>query len=257
MNFIDVIILGIVEGVTEYLPVSSTFHLIWTSKLLSLPQSEFQKTFEIVIQSGAILAVLVLYAKEILKNPKIIKSLIFSFFPTALVGLLLYKIIKGFFFENPYLQLFVFIFVGIIFIVFEKIKKPLPKKMTGLVTKDAVIVGLGQAFSVIPGVSRAGAVILTMMILGFKRAEAAKYSFLLAVPTLLSAGILDLYKSKDVFTTGEFNYFILISGIAVSFVSALIVVKWLVLYLQKNSLASFGWYRFFVGSILLILTLFL
>lgn len=253
MNIYQAALLGIIEGVTEYLPISSTFHLIWAAKLLGLPQTEYLKTFEVVIQSGAIAAVAAIYVREVFKSPVIIRKLLISFFPTAMAGLLFYKTIKNIFFVNNLLQLFVFLLIGFVFIVFEGRKKQLSKPISEVKTKDALIIGIGQAVSIIPGVSRAGAVILTMMAMGYKRSEAAKYSFLLAIPTLISAGALDLYKSKDMIFSGDFNFWGLAAGTLFSFISATVVVKWFIKYLEKNTLTGFGYYRILVALSLFII----
>lgn len=123
MQYSYSILLGVIEGATEYLPISSTFHLIWVSRLLNIPQTEFQKSFEVIIQSGAILAVVLLYFSLIKGNRSLILKVLISFMPTALIGFVFYKIIKNFFFENFFLQLTVFIGVGIFFIFFEKNQK--------------------------------------------------------------------------------------------------------------------------------------
>jgi len=127
MNIFAAAVFGVIEGITEYLPISSTFHLIWAAKILAIEQTEFQKLFEVVIQSGAILSVLVLYYQIIFKEQQLIKKIFVSFVPTAIVGFILYRVIKNFFFENYLLQLSLFVLVGIIFIVFEKHN---PKKKT-------------------------------------------------------------------------------------------------------------------------------
>ena len=248
MTFIQAIILGVIEGVTEFLPISSTFHLIWGAKLLGLEQTDFLKMFEVVIQSGAILAIVALYFQTIF-NLKLWKKVIVSFVPTALVGLVLYKMIKGFFFENFVLQIAVFVLVGIFFIVYERFNKKTEKTANEISYKDAVFVGFVQALAVVPGVSRAGAVIVAMLILGVKREEAAKYSFLLAIPTLMAATLLDLVKSRAVVLD---NIELLLIGLLASFISAYIVVKWFVSYLSRHDMAIFGWYRLGLALILLI-----
>lgn len=246
MNYWQAIILGLIEGVTEYLPISSTFHLIWGARLMGLSQSDFQKMFEVVIQSGAILAVIVLYLKQL--NFELAKKVLVSFIPTAVVGLGLYKIIKGIFFENFILQMTVFIGVGIFFIIFEKYFKNQNKTISKISYKEAIFVGLAQALAVIPGVSRAGAVIVALLFLGIKRDEAAKYSFLLAVPTLLAATALDLVKSRAVVFD---NPGLLLVGLLASFLSAYVVVKWFINFLSKHDLSVFGWYRLAIGVLLM------
>ena len=247
MDLLNTIVLGIVEGVTEFLPISSTAHLIITSKFLNIPQTDFQKLFEVFIQSGAILSVVFLYFQDLKGNFKILKSLFFSFLPTAVVGFFLYKIIKNIFFESSLLINFSLFFVGVLFIIIEilvrKKKIILKKKIEEMDVFQSLIIGLGQSLAVVPGVSRAGAVILMMLVLGYRREEAAKYSFLLSIPTIFMASFYDLYKSRDILLTNLNQVGILIIGFFISFIFALISVKWLIGFLKKNSLVVFGVYR--------------
>jgi len=247
MNILNAIILGFVEGMTEFLPISSTAHLIISSKLLNIPQTEFQKFFEVFIQSGAILAVIIIYWKTILKNKNLLINIILSFIPTAIVGLLLHKVIKGIFFESFTLIATSLFIVGLFFIIFEfLLKKKIVrtnKKIIQMTILQALTIGLGQSLAVVPGVSRAGAVILTMMIMGFNREESAMYSFVLAVPTLFAASAFDFIKTKpELIFTGS-NSLYLIIGLFTSFISALIAIKWFIGFLQKNTLIYFGIYR--------------
>ena len=254
MNLLNTIILGFVEGMTEFLPISSTAHLIIISKLLNISQSDFQKLFEVFIQSGAILAVVFLYFNELRGNFKILKTLFFSFLPTALVGFFLYKVIKNAFFESLNLIVFSLFFVGIFFIIIEilvnKKNIVLKKKIEKIDIFQALIIGLAQSLAVVPGVSRAGAVILSMIILGYRRDESAKYSFLLSMPTIFMASFYDLYKSKDILLTNLNQVGILLIGFFISFIFALISVKWLIGFLKKNSLIVFGIYRILLAIIL-------
>ena len=254
MNLLNTIILGFVEGITEFLPISSTAHLIITSKLLNISQTNFQKLFEVFIQSGAILAVVFLYFNELRGNFKILKTLFFSFLPTALVGFFLYKVIKNIFFESMGLIVFSLFFVGILFIIVEilvsKKKISLKKKIKDIDIFQALIIGLAQSLAIIPGVSRAGAVILSMLILGYRRDQSAKYSFLLSIPTIFMASFYDLYKSKDILLTNLNQVGILLIGFFISFIFALISVKWLIGFLKKNSLIIFGIYRILLAIIL-------
>lgn len=255
MNIIHVLILSIVEGITEFLPVSSTFHLIQTAKILGIPQSDFTKLFEVFIQAGAILSVVFLYAKTILKDKELMKKTLISFLPTAIIGLVLYKVIKNVFFESPYLMTGVFIIFGIVFLIAEYLvqqkKLKLHHDTKDLTYKQAFIIGLFQSLAVIPGVSRAGAVIISMMFLGYKRDESARYSFILSIPTIFAASFYDLYKMREVAFSNLNNGGILILGFVGAFVSSYLVVKWLIQYLQRNSLAFFGWYRILLGIIIL------
>lgn len=244
--------LGIVEGLTEFLPISSTFHLIWASKLVGIAQTESQKLFEVVIQSGAILAVIFLYARTLVADRGLLKKVIVSFVPTAVIGFVFYAIIKRFLFDNNALQLAVFALVGIIFIVFEKVraKEPFTRDIGGLSYVEVFMVGAAQGLSVIPGVSRAGAVILALMFLRTKRDEAAKYSFLLAIPTVIGAGALDLFKSRDLLLTTN-QWTPLLIGSLAAFLTSLLVIKWLIKYLQIHTISIFGWYRLILAGIIL------
>lgn len=255
MDLLNTIILGVVEGVTEFLPISSTAHLIITSKFLNIPQTSFQKLFEVFIQSGAIMAVLFLYFQDLKSDFKTLKNLFFSFLPTAVVGFFLYKVIKNIFFESISLISFSLFLVGAIFVIVEfflkKKKLILEKKIKDINIFQALIIGLGQSLAVVPGVSRAGAVILTMLVLGYRREEAAKYSFLLSIPTIFIASFFDLYKSKDVLIFDFNQVKILVIGFFTAFIFALISVKWLIGFLKKNSLMIFGIYRITLAIILM------
>lgn len=242
------IILGIVEGLTEFIPVSSTFHLIATSKLLGLPQTDFLKLFEVVIQSGAIVSIIWLYKDKLVSNRPLQKRLLYSFIPTAIVGGLLYKLIKGYFFENTILQLSVFGLVGLLFIILEwylaKKSINLSNKLADISIKHAIIIGLFQAMSTVPGFSRSGSVLLGMLILGYTRSSAAEYAFMLSLPTIFAATALDLYQNRvllSTISTVETMYLIL--GTISAFLSALWVMRWLINYLSTNNLRIFGYYR--------------
>jgi len=256
MTILHAITLGIVEGLTEFLPVSSTAHLIIVSKFLKLPQTDFQKLFEVFIQSGAILAVVILYFRYILKNKHLINKLMISFFPTAVVGFLLYKVIKNIFFESFILIIFALIIVGLLFIFIEYLiknkKVRLQKNINYLTTFEAILVGLVQSIAVIPGVSRSGIVMLIMMVRGYKRDQAAQYSFLLAAPTIFAASLYDFFKMRSIFATSTQYLPLLLIGFIASFIVAYIVMKWFINYLQNNSLFYFGIYRIGLAIILLI-----
>ena len=205
------------------------------------------KFFEVFIQSGAILAVVFIYWKIILKNRNLMINIILSFIPTAIVGFLLRKVIKGVFFESFTLIAASLFIIGLFFIIFEfLLKKKIiktDKKIIQMTIIQALIIGLGQSLAVVPGVSRAGAVILTMMLLGFNREESALYSFVLAVPTLLAASAFDFIKTDPKLIFVGNNLLFLSIGSVVSFFSALLAIKWFIGFLQKNSLSYFGVYR--------------
>lgn len=255
MNILEAIILGVVEGITEFLPISSTAHLILTSKILGLHQTEFLKFFEVFIQSGAILAVILEYFYFIKKNKFLIKKIILSFLPTAFIALVFYKLIKNTFFENTLLIILTMIMVGFLFIVLELLIKRnfirLNLSLEQLTNWQAILIGICQGLAIVPGVSRAGAVILAMMILGFNRKDSVLYSFLLAVPTIISAGFYDLLKTGINNSGISTNFIFLGLGFFVSFIAALLTIKWFINYLQKNNLILFGIYRIIFGLILL------
>ncbi len=247
MNILNAFFLGIIEGVTEFLPISSTAHLIISSKLLGIQSTEFQKFFEVFIQSGAILAVVFVYWRIILKNKNLMVNIVLSFIPTAVVGLLLHKVIKNVFFESFTLIAVSLLVIGLFFIVYEfLLKKKIvkaDKKIIQMTILQALLIGTGQSLAVIPGVSRAGAVILTMMVMGFNREESALYSFVLAVPTLFAASAFDFIKTDPQLIFSGSNPLFLLVGLTTSFFSALLAIKWFIKFLQKNSLSYFGVYR--------------
>jgi len=248
-------VLGLVEGLTEFLPISSTFHLIFVSKFLMIENSDFLKFFEVFIQAGAIIAVLFLYGKELWQDRELDKKIIFSFIPTAIVGFLLHSIIKNFFFETDWLMIGAFAFVGIIFIAYEwqlKKNKKIDKEIKDLTWKQSILIGMGQALATLPGVSRAGAVMLTMMVMGQKRSQAAKYSFLLALPTICAAAGYDMLKLVGKTTLSSEEILLTIVGFVTAFVVAFFVLKWFIAYLQKHTLTSFGIYRLVIATVLLL-----
>ncbi len=259
MTILQAVILSIVEGLTEFLPISSTAHLIITTKILNLDQNDFVKLFEIVIQSGAMLAIILLYTKKLWQNKDLIKYLTASFMPTAFFGLILYSILKKYLFQADIMIAVNLISVGAVFIIVEKmIKKKNIKLILNLKDMNlrwAFLIGIAQSFAIFPGVSRAGAVILAMLILGYKRKPAVEYSFLLAVPTILSAGAYDLYKTSQTLFLSKQEVFLITLGCIVSAITAFAAVKWLLKFLQSHTLEIFGWYRILAGIIYLMLIL--
>jgi len=243
MEYIHAIILGIVEGVTEFLPISSTGHLILTSHLLNLPQTDFQKTFEISIQLGAIMAVVVLYWRSLLTNWKTIKRIAIAFVPTAVLGLVFYKLIKQFM-ESPQIVLWSLLVGGLLLVLFEwwhKEHEEAESDISNLSYKKAFIIGLFQSVAMIPGVSRAAATICGGLLLGLKRKTIVEFSFLLAVPTMAAATGLDLIKNASSFSSDQFG--ILGVGLIVSFVVAVLAIKFLLRFIQNHTFTGFGIYR--------------
>jgi undecaprenyl-diphosphatase len=243
MGIIQVFILSLVEGLTEFLPISSTGHLILTSKLLGIAESDFVKTFEIVIQLGAIMAVVVLYTKKLL-NIKMIKKLIVAFIPTGIVGLTLYPLIKNVLLGSSSITLNALFLGGIALIGVEWfIKKYRVKSIeySQPTYKQALIIGTFQSLSVIPGVSRAAATIVGGLTTGLNRSAATEFSFLLAVPTMMAASILDIYKSREMIAQG--GYLTLFVGTVFSFIFAMLAIKFLINFVKKHDFIGFGIYR--------------
>jgi undecaprenyl-diphosphatase len=252
------VIMAIVEGVTEFLPISSTGHLVLTAKLLSIPQTEFVKSFEIIIQLGAIFSVLLMYGKKISTDWQRMKRILIAFLPTGILGLLLYKIVKTYLLGNEMVTVLALLVGGITIILFENLKFKnfnLKSNQNLLIyqlnTKQALIIGLVQAVSMIPGVSRALATIFGGMGVGLSRKEATEFSFLLAIPTMAAATGLDLVKSGWSFTANE--WIILGVGFAGAFITAWLTVKWLIGYVQKHDFKLFGIYRVVLGFIFLFM----
>lgn len=253
MNLIDVIILSIVEGITEFLPISSTGHLILTSRILNIPSTEFVKTFEIVIQLGAILAVFVLYWRRILNNFSLVGKVLTAFIPTVILGLIFYDIIKTILLESTLVVVIALFIGGIALIALElyfKDHKEKKKNLDSLTYKNAFIIGLFQSISMIPGVSRAAATIFGGLFMNLNRTAAVEFSFLLAVPTMAAASGLDLVKSSGSFTNQEIMQ--LVIGTVLSFIVALIVIKWLLKFIQTHTFIPFGIYRIILAIIFAI-----
>ena len=248
MTIFQAIILGVVEGVTEFLPISSTGHLILTSKLLGIADSNFLKSFNIAIQFGAILAVVVLYWKKFLTGANIWKKVFTAFLPTAIVGFLLYKVLKTFLLSNTLLVVWSLALGGIALILFEMwYARRATRGVQELTYKRSFVVGLVQSLAIIPGVSRSGATIIGGLLMGINRQTIIEFSFLLAVPTMAAATAYDLYKSAGNFTFGEFH--LLAIGFIVSFIVAWLSIKWLLHFIKNHTFIPFGIYRIIVALI--------
>lgn len=256
MDFLQTIILSIVEGLTEFLPISSTGHLILASNILKIPQTEFIKSFEIIIQLGAILAVVFLYWKKVITNTKLWPKLAVAFLPTGIIGVLFYKLIKGFLLGNQSIVLLALFIGGALLIILEKAYKEQTTHISNvdqISSKQAFLIGLCQSVSIIPGVSRAAATIIGGMFLGLKRTTAVEFSFLLAIPTMAAATGLDLIKSDFSFTTNE--YILLAIGLLGSFITALFAVKFLLKFVQTHTFIPFGIYRILLALLFWIFVL--
>jgi undecaprenyl-diphosphatase len=239
MSLLESVILGIVEGITEFLPISSTAHLILTSKLLAIGQTEFLKSFEISIQLGAILAIVALYWRALFIDMAVLKRIVLAFVPTAILGGLLYKFIKAYLLSNTDVVLWALFIGGAVLIVFELLHREQGNAagdIHSITYSKAFLIGIFQSCAMVPGVSRAAATIIGGMMMGIKRKTIVEFSFLLAVPTMLAASIYDLYKSADAFAGSDFS--ILFTGFVSSFVVAVIVVRFFLYFVEKHNFIS-------------------
>lgn len=254
MSFLHAIILGIVEGITEFLPVSSTGHLILVADLMRLPSGDFLKSFEVFIQLGAILAVLVLYWKKLFLNKHVFLRVALAFVPTAIVGLFLYPYIKEYLLGSTTVVLWSLAIGGVALILFElthKEKDTNTSTLEDISYKQALVVGAFQSLAVIPGVSRAASTIVGGLLSGISRATIVEFSFLLAIPTMAAATGFDLFKSAPSFSGGEIA--LLAVGFVTAFIFALIAVRFLIRFVQNHSFISFGVYRIILAGLFLLL----
>lgn len=256
MSLFDALILGIVEGITEFLPISSTGHLILTSAILNLTQTDFLKSFEICIQLGAIAAVLFLYWRKFL-DIGVLKKLFVAFVPTALIGLALYKVIKTYLIGNEWVVVSALFLGGIALIVFEYFhteKEGGAEDIHTVSYTQAVSIGLFQALAIVPGVSRSAATIMGGLLVGLKRTTIVEFSFLVAVPTMLAATGLDLVKNASSFSSS--NVATLLVGFAAAFFVAMFSIRFLLSFVRSRSFVFFGVYRIVVAVLFAILFLF-
>jgi undecaprenyl-diphosphatase len=249
MSVFHAIILGIVEGLTEFLPVSSTGHLILASELFRIPETEFLKSFEVIIQLGAILAVVVLYWKKLFLEWEVMKRIAVAIVPALGVGYLFYSSIRRML-GSETVVLWSLLIGGIIIILieyFRKEKEGVVGEVANMSYKTAFFVGLFQAVSVIPGVSRAGATIMGGLLLGVKRTVIVEFSFLLAVPTMVAATGYDLLKNGAAFSSDDLG--LLVVGLITSFVVAIVAIRFFLRFVSTHTFIAFGVYRIFVAII--------
>lgn len=254
MDILQAVILGLVEGLTEFLPISSTGHMILAAWVLQMKNTAFLNSFEIAIQLGAILSVVMLYYQRFLKGPAIYIRLLAAFIPTATIGFVLYKLIKGLF--NPAIVALNLILGGLILIlVHSNIEEAEAayQDLAEMPIKNAVYIGLCQCLAMIPGVSRAGATIVGAVFNGCNKKMAMEFSFLLAIPTMLAATGYDLLKSSHSFSSQE--YLMLGVGFVVAFVSAWLAIKGFLELVERFGFSGFGWYRIVLGALVLIAAL--
>lgn len=256
MTLFHSLILGIIEGLTEFLPISSTGHMVLVSHFMDMPKNAALATFEIVVQLGAISAVIFVYIKKLFEL-EMIKKLIIAFIPTGLIGLLVFPHIKGWL-QNPLLVAFTMTLGGICILLVENWyeKKQKSEKINEgakLTYKDAFMLGVYQALAVVPGVSRSGAMIIGGLTMKLPRKVVTEFTFLLAVPTLVMATLYTIYKKRSELVFDDITP--IIFGSLVSFAIALLVIKYFLQYIRSHSFKVFGWYRIVLGIILLIILL--
>ncbi|MBB4110416.1 undecaprenyl-diphosphate phosphatase [Pedobacter zeae] len=256
MNAFEAIVLAIVEGLTEFLPVSSTGHMIIASSFMGIASEPFVKLFTIAIQLGAILSVLVLYFKRFFKSINFYIKLLVAFIPAAVFGLLLSKKIDELL-ESPLAVGISLLVGGIILLFVDKwFNKPEVDNEENVSYLTALKIGFFQCIAMIPGVSRSGATIVGGMSQKLSRKVAAEFSFFLAVPTMFAATakkLYDFYKEGNIITHEQTN--LLIIGNVVAFVVALLAIKSFIGYLNKHGFKVFGWYRIAAGLIIITLLL--
>ncbi|MGH7175541.1 MAG: undecaprenyl-diphosphatase UppP, partial [Minisyncoccia bacterium] len=250
--FLQSVVLGIIEGATEFLPVSSTGHLILVEGLLGVIGSDFIKTFTIVIQLGAILAVVVIYWLKFFDWP-LLKKLAAAFIPTGIIGLALYPLEHSFLLSSSLTVLLALFLGGVVLILFERwhtrehaALEVAGKGIEEMTYRDAALVGLAQSVAIIPGVSRSGATIVGGLALGFSRSAIVEFSFLLAVPTMIAASGLSLLKAGFAFSAGEWTA--LAIGTLVAFLVALAAIRWLLSFVRTHDFTPFGWYRIVLAA---------
>ncbi len=252
MDIFQAVIIGIIEGFTEFLPISSTGHMIVASEFLGVSQDNLTKAYEVIIQFAAILAVMLVYRDKLtLKKIDLWSKLMVAFFPLAIVGFIFKDVIKELFTVNTVAVMF--IVGGVIFLVVEKFykeKESHTNAVENVSYKQALVVGFAQIFSLIPGTSRAGATIIGGMLIKMNRKTSAEFSFLLAIPVMGAVTAYDLLKHYSEFADANWPAFII--GFIVAFIVAYITIKLFLVFLQRFTFVAFGIYRILFGIILLL-----
>jgi undecaprenyl-diphosphatase len=253
MTLLDSIILGIVEGFTEFLPVSSTGHMIVVSEFLGLQQNNVNMAFEVIIQFAAILAVILTYpSKFTFKHIDLWTKVIIAFLPIAILGFIFSKQVKAMF--SIEIVAWMFIIGGIIFLIVERFYKENETHtldVEDVSYKQAIWIGIAQIFALIPGTSRAGATIIGAMLVGLNRKTSAEFSFLLAFPVMCATTAYDLFKHHNELLIGT-NLTNLAMGFVISFVVAFLTIKLFLKFLEKFTFVAFGIYRIIFGILLLV-----
>jgi undecaprenyl-diphosphatase len=255
MDLLQSIVLGVVEGLSEFLPISSTGHLILASELLHIPPSEFLTSFQIVIQLGAIFAVVLLYWRRLFLEWEVMKRIVVALIPALGIGYAFYAVIRKLLVSDMTVVWALGI-GGIILIAFEYVRKGKDGSLENLATipyRTAFLIGLSQALAVIPGVSRSGATLLGGLSLGLTRKAVVEFSFLLAVPTMVAATTLDFLKHGASFSASDFH--LLGIGLLVSFLVAIVSIRFLLRFVESHSFIAFGVYRIVVAILFFLFVL--
>jgi undecaprenyl-diphosphatase len=244
-------ILGIVEGLTEFLPVSSTAHLDLARHVMRLEATDYMKSFEVIIQLGAILSVVVLYWRK-LWNWELLAKVAVAFIPTGVLGLALYKVIKGYLFGNMTVILAALVIGGVLLILFERYHNRAETEVdfSEITWKRAVLIGLFQSIAMVPGVSRSAATIVGGSMIGISKRTIVEFSFILAIPTMAAATLLDLLKNYESLST---NFPALACGFVISFFTAIIAIKSFLAFVKKKAFSAFGWYRIILAVVFFFL----
>ena len=252
MDIFQAIILGIVEGFTEFLPISSTGHMIMVNDFFGIEQDSLMKAYEVIIQFAAILAVMVVYREKItLKEMKLWGNVLIAFIPLLVVGYIFRHEIKELFYVE--IVAWMFIVGGVIFLVVERFYDETKHQTTAIgeiTPKQSLYIGLAQLLSFVPGTSRAGATIIGGMLFGLDRRTATEFSFLLAIPVMMAVSGYDLLKHYQDFNNADLTPFVV--GFVVAFVVAYATIKLFMEFLKRFTFVAFGWYRIVLGVVLLV-----
>lgn len=256
MQILEAIILGTLEGATEFLPVSSTGHLILASTLLQIPDSSFLTSFLIAIQLGAICAVVATFWRSFL-DLETLKRLFVAFLPTAIIGFTVYPFVKGYLLGNEFIVVSALFIGGVLMIIFElyfakKISQA-NEQEAAISYPQAIAVGFFQSLAIVPGISRSAATVVGGLLIGMSRVSIVKFSFLLAVPTMGAATALDIIKSYDTFSASSFHL-ILIGG-STAFLVALVAIRFLLGYVSRHTFIPFGIYRIILATVFFFIVL--
>lgn len=268
MTLLHALILGIIEGLTELLPVSSTAHLMLASAVMGIPETEFVKTFLIAVQLGAVVAVGLYYIRRVFRSRLLWKKVLAAFVPTALIGFALYDVVKNVLLENLLVAGIALVVGGIAMILIEVfVEKKEKNEQSEIATTEtnrvsaidpasisyskAIAIGFVQALALVPGVSRSGATIIGGRLMRINRRALVEFSFLLAIPVIAGATGLDLVKSELVFTSYH-TVLTLGVGMAAAGLTTWGVITWFIRYIERHTFVAFGWYRIVAGLVAIL-----